>query len=142
METGMTLRCPHDATPLEVVPAEGHSGHRCGRCEGLWLGAGELASLAHARDFDLDAFHAKLAAGLQGDADFPCPLGHALARVEYRTLELEWCATCRGIWFDAGELRRLLDLHPTAFGEGVGRLAAKVAGATVADVVLSLILFG
>ena len=28
--------------------------------------------------------------------------------VEYRDVEVDYCLSCRGIWFDSGELRRAL----------------------------------
>ena len=29
--------------------------------------------------------------------------------VEYKNIELDYCPTCRGVWFDAGELELLLE---------------------------------
>jgi Zn-finger nucleic acid-binding protein len=136
----MALRCLRDGVALAVADAEGHVGHRCPQCASLWLPAAFLAALARDRGFDLDAFHAKLAAGIEGDSGFACPGGHALARVDYRSLELDWCPTCRGVWFDAGELRRLLDLHPNLFTEeGAATRLVEAGGFALLDIAIGVL---
>jgi len=43
--------------------------------------------------------------------------------VEYHSIELDYCNSCRGVWFDSGELELLLksqDLkEPKAFADGI-----------------------
>jgi hypothetical protein len=41
---------------------------------------------------------------------------------------VEWCPACQGLWFDRGELRRLLDLHPNVFNKDNVRPAMAVIG--------------
>ena len=113
----MDLRCPRDHAPTERVATEGHAAWRCTQCEGLWLPGMEVDALARERQVDVASLRAKLAQGRTGDAGFACPGGHPLVVTEYRTLELDWCPTCQGLWFDRGELRRLLDLHPNVFNQ-------------------------
>jgi hypothetical protein len=31
--------------------------------------------------------------------------------VEYRSIELDYCSNCKGVWFDTGELELLLESH-------------------------------
>jgi len=31
--------------------------------------------------------------------------------VEYHNIELDYCTTCKGVWFDSGELELLLESH-------------------------------
>jgi Zn-finger nucleic acid-binding protein len=50
--------------------------------------------------------------------------------VEHRKIELDYCTSCRGVWFDAGELELLLE---SAGLEGVEPLLAGLAGSTEAD---------
>jgi len=123
----MDLRCPGDGNYLALSTAEGHAGHRCPKCEGLWLPAALLDSMAKARRFEIAPLHAKLATLAHGERVLPCPEGHRLSRLEYRTLEIDWCADCHGIWFDAGELRRLIDIHPD---EGPAPASAAAAATT------------
>jgi Zn-finger nucleic acid-binding protein len=136
----MTPCCPVDRIPLALATAEGHAGHRCARCQGLWLPAPMLASLATARGFDIEPLHAKLDTLAQGESVLPCPEGHELSRVEYRTLELDWCAQCHGIWFDAGELRRLIDLHPDEAPSPVAGVAGYAAADLAATAILTALL--
>jgi Zn-finger nucleic acid-binding protein len=132
----MDLRCPEDGNCLALATAEGHAGYRCPKCTGLWLPAALLESMARAYRYDIAPLHAKLATLARGERVLPCPEGHRLSRLEYRTLELDWCADCHGIWFDAGELRRLIDLHPDeAMADAVSK-AGGVAALTAADVAL------
>ena len=123
----MDPHCPHGHGPLIVTAAEGHTGWRCAQCAGLWLPAAFLEQIAVARDFDIVKFQGRLAEAVTGAAPIPCAEGHACSATEYRTLELDWCPTCRGVWFDAGELRRLLDLHPNEFREGETTLFSFIA---------------
>ena len=113
----MDPRCPRDHAPTERVATEGHAAWRCTQCEGLWLPGMEVDALARERQVDVEVLRAKFAQGRVGDAGFECPGGHPLVVTEYRTLELDWCPTCQGLWFDRGELRRLLDLNPVVFNE-------------------------
>jgi Zn-finger nucleic acid-binding protein len=123
----MTPRCPQDQAPTELAANEGRVAWRCTACEGMWLPGVEVDAFARERSLDVAQFRAKLADGRLGDAPFACPGGHPLVRSEYRALELDWCPTCEGIWFDPGELRRLLDLHPNVFNrDNVGMLLAVI----------------
>ncbi|MGA2671320.1 MAG: zf-TFIIB domain-containing protein [Dehalococcoidia bacterium] len=53
-----------------------------------------------------------------------CPVcRHAMIVVEYRNIELDYCHSCKGVWFDSGELELLLKSQgleePKAFFEGI-----------------------
>ena len=50
--------------------------------------------------------------------------------VEHHKIELDYCTSCRGVWFDAGELELLLE---SAGLEGVEPLLAGLASSTEAD---------
>jgi len=49
--------------------------------------------------------------------------------VEHHKIELDYCTSCRGVWFDAGELELLLE---SAGFEGLEPLLANLAGSTEA----------
>ncbi|TXG94894.1 MAG: hypothetical protein E6R10_01030, partial [Rhodocyclaceae bacterium] len=43
----------------------------------------------------------------------PCPAGCGLMqRGVIKGIELEWCPACGGVWFDRGEVARLLKHYP------------------------------
>ncbi|MGA8848489.1 MAG: zf-TFIIB domain-containing protein [Dehalococcoidia bacterium] len=53
-----------------------------------------------------------------------CPVcKYAMIVVEYRNIELDYCNSCRGVWFDSGELELLLKSQgleePKAFFDGI-----------------------
>jgi len=50
--------------------------------------------------------------------------------VEHHKIELDYCTSCRGVWFDAGELELLLE---SAGLEGVEPILAGLASSTEAD---------
>jgi Zn-finger nucleic acid-binding protein len=101
-------------TPLLRQAGE-HECHRCTRCGGLWIPAATLTEMVRrALDFPLPpedpAGRAVLA-----PAAFryrPCPdCGEFMNRHNYARLSGVIVDECRahGTWFDAGELRRVLD---------------------------------
>ena len=53
-----------------------------------------------------------------------CPVcKYDMIVVEYRNIELDYCNSCRGVWFDSGELELLLKSYgleePKAFFDGI-----------------------
>jgi Zn-finger nucleic acid-binding protein len=46
-----------------------------------------------------------------------------MVAVEYHDIELDYCNSCKGVWFDSGELELLLKSHsleePEAFFDGI-----------------------
>ncbi|MCX7824038.1 MAG: zf-TFIIB domain-containing protein [Verrucomicrobiae bacterium] len=98
----------------------------CHRCRGLWLDAGELESLMRATgatpDDPLLRF-LEQAGRAPRDRKYLCPrcdrrLSEISIEQEGRSLVLERCPAGHGLWFDAGELERLLAMFPPASGAG------------------------
>ncbi|MGQ9546195.1 MAG: zf-TFIIB domain-containing protein [Dehalococcoidia bacterium] len=53
-----------------------------------------------------------------------CPVcKHDMVVIEYHNIELDYCNSCRGVWFDSGELELLLKSQgleePKAFFDGI-----------------------
>jgi Zn-finger nucleic acid-binding protein len=41
-----------------------------------------------------------------------CPVcKRGMIVIEYQNIELDYCTSCRGVWFDSGELELILKLH-------------------------------
>lgn len=91
--------CPRHATPLQ----ETHSGKlrvwHCATCSGLWLPAGAF----HSAVGHVSVIGRGRPAGLSCPAD-----SHPLTAVRHRGIEVDVCGTCGGIWFDHGELQKIL----------------------------------
>jgi Zn-finger nucleic acid-binding protein len=98
----------------------------CHRCRGLWLDAGELASLMRAtganRDDPLLRFLDQAGRVPPGRPHL-CPrcdrrLQEIVVEHQGKTLTLDRCSRGHGLWFDAGELEQLLAMFPLAGGAG------------------------
>jgi Zn-finger nucleic acid-binding protein len=134
----MPLPCPRDARPLTIQEAEGHIGHLCETCSGLWLPRQYIESLAHLRNFSARPFYAAILEQPKFGSTIGCPTGCGmLQRKSVKGIDLDFCPGCHGIWFDRGEVEALLKDYPhTANGGGSG---AGDAAADVADFVLSVL---
>ena len=91
---------------------------RCGRCEGIWFDEGELSGIVNRGGADLirvlsvsddDPQQVKEPWNdLAQDARAECPrCGVDMNRVEagrIRGLVIDRCPTCRGLWYDGGEV--------------------------------------
>ena len=61
-----------------------------------------------------------------------CPVcKHDMLVVEYHNIELDYCSSCKGVWFDSGELELLLKSHSLeetkAFLDGILNSAEAVS---------------
>jgi len=99
VRTRVIYACPRHNTAL----AETHVGKlrvwHCATCSGMWLPAG--------------AFHANVGhvsvIGRGRPAGLLCPRdAQPLTAVIHRGVEVDVCGTCGGIWFDNGELQKIL----------------------------------
>ena len=106
------MQCPKCETEtLEAFTVEGATVDRCSRCSGVWFDAEELSEL-----LSEEAEHlAKLLKGrTSAQADEKrglCPRDRSnLMRVFSsidRSVILDACGECRGIWLDDGEFKKL-----------------------------------
>ena len=106
------MKCPKCRTEsMDVFSVEGVALERCSSCSGIWFDARELSQL-----LEQDARHlASLRRGrdskeLEGKKGF-CPRDDSeLLRVYSsinRSVIIDACANCRGIWLDGGEFEKL-----------------------------------
>ena len=121
----MNAICPVDGTPLQPAASNGKIAY-CKRCQGCWVDGKALSSMVSGSHADAAErkrlFDERVA--LCKPADRTCPEHpDTMSRFVYRAIDLDICPRCKGVWFDSGELKRLI--APTA-----GRAAA--AGAAVA----------
>jgi len=94
----------------------------CSLCQGVWLDAGEIELIlegARQKDELLRSFQA---APDCGEKLCRCPICRkSMDKVSVKngTLIIDRCAGNDGLWFDKGELRRMLEM---GFGEQGGRV--------------------
>ena len=107
------MNCPKcEGKPMEVAQVSGVGVDRCARCGGVWLDPGELDQLS-----TLEWAEVRGVAGGKGVPELnqkraQCPRdGAALLRVysaQRKSVVLDRCGQCGGLWLDGGELRSLL----------------------------------
>jgi hypothetical protein len=74
----MPLPCPHDARSLTIHEAEGHIGHMCESCGGVWLPRQYVELFARMRDFSPGPFIASLVEQPKSRSAIDCPDGYGL----------------------------------------------------------------
>jgi len=103
--------CPACETPLSTATLAGVTVDGCDGCGGVWLDAGEIQKLG-SWPAALDAVGRRFKGGvLLSLGKIACPACKGpLQPYEFRSLpgiELDRCASCGGLWLDAGEAQRI-----------------------------------
>ncbi len=86
----------------------GVAGDVCGECEGLWLDHDVI--IAYLQEHMQAAGLPNKTVGLLEtppvSTEFRCPFceTESMVRLKLRAVEVERCTTCRGVFFDSGEL--------------------------------------
>jgi Zn-finger nucleic acid-binding protein len=105
-----------------------HMRNRCPDCSGLFLDEEEVAA-ALGRKPD----PARVAALPVGKV--ACPRdGKPMRALEHKGVELDLCAACGALWFDAGELEKVTARKSNAGRNAAVAAAALAGGAAVAAV--------
>ena len=119
------MRCPRDQSELTVRTAEGHVGFVCSTCSGAWLPSKYVQSIEHVWEFSYADFTESVARNVVGPGKLRCP-AHCglLEEVHLSGGIFSWCRRCQGIWFDQGEIARLLSDFKQR-ESGFGKLVAE-----------------
>jgi|GEM_PF-2267123 len=103
------MECPSCSNGVLLAPSEGDKGLCCTQCDGLWLEKDTLNSLCNGNELDPDILRAKLKTERRVDNGRACPsCAKTLAVSAVNKIELDWCETCEGVWFDRGESQKVL----------------------------------
>lgn len=109
----MSFPCPHDSRPLVIQDAEGHVGYGCDSCRGAWLPRKFLQSMEYGRRLSEAAIQNAFAAQLKRPTTLRCPAACGMLEGVYiKGIELDWCPHCKSVWFDRGEVAKLLARYP------------------------------
>ena len=108
--------CPRDGETLEKKEVHGHPVQACPRCEGMYLGPGELNELAEPIPGDLEISSVELDSFEHPDTTppGPCPrcrpsMMKKVEFVDYSGIILDYCPICHGFWLDGHELESIND---------------------------------
>ena len=91
----------------------------CTSCKGMFLDHGEIESIREIvrkggavppDSIDLISEEASKGTLAKDDTQEPCPsCRYGLFAVNVKGVTIDYCLSCRGIWFDRGELQTLVD---------------------------------
>lgn len=114
------MRCPKCRSDMEQVMIGDTEVDRCFSCHGLWLDAGELDKLrSKEAAAALDIGDIKTGKDLNRIEHYQCPrCGGPMNRLvdpEQTHIWFEQCGSCRGTFFDAGELTDLATVSASDF---------------------------
>jgi Zn-finger nucleic acid-binding protein len=123
------MKCPQCNHELNAPANSELPVHNCPICSGTWIRGNELHSMLERSD-DPVGIGETLDSIL--DLEFSesrrqCPscVGRRLKAVVIENTELDFCASCKGLFFDPGELQRVF---PGILGPGRGRYHAGERG--------------
>ena len=95
------LKCPRDNTELKELKYNHNTVLKCPTCEGLWI----LKRVVYITMNKLPKIPEDAKSQLR------CPHDQTkLSVFHHDGVEIDHCATCGGIWLDAGELNTLLKM--------------------------------
>ena len=115
------LKCPRDATDLDMGKEHDIEVDRCHQCGGAWYDDEELA-LLEATVADEDSRRGMIDYAKR-TSELKCPVCGTLMRAfNYRAhnLELDACTQAHGFWLDSGEASRVRDVMKERIA-GLGR---------------------
>jgi len=114
------MRCPKCRADMEQIIIDGIEVDRCSSCNGLWFDDGELGKLRHKEAAAaLDIGDIKTGKNHNRIENYRCPrcAGQMERLVDpgQPHIWFEQCESCRGSFFDAGELRDLATVSVSDF---------------------------
>ena len=107
------MNCPKcDNRQLAPAEVQGVEVDQCPECGGVWCDAGELARLLSLEAESVESLFSGRPDPATDARVGQCPRDDTrmlrVASARNRNVIVEACPTCKGIWLDGGELRRLL----------------------------------
>jgi len=98
--------CPRDGNLLDAVADDGLHMQSCRSCGGLWV---PMAQLAPRLSKGANAFLFHTSGGRE--THLRCPIdGAPMRELDIGGVHIDRCESCRGLWFDAGELTTMLGI--------------------------------
>lgn len=142
----MALRCPRTGKPLKALQIQGISLDISEGCGGVWLDRYELKKLDEAHESAGDELVAALAPFADSKIDLlariKCPKCPDVVMMRnfyspQRSVQIDTCPVCAGIWLDPGELLGVRSLFKTEAERKayVKKFTDEVAGEGMASVI-------
>ena len=138
-ETMTEILCPKCSKEMRRPKGLDLPVLRCSGCDGSWLGLMEIKS----RLSNPPALFSALSK--EGTSTgFGCPScrDRPLSQAKYGDSEIDWCPTCKGIFFDAGELvavRTTLSQSSSTAGTVATNVAGEAGGSIIAELIIEAV---
>lgn len=99
------MNCPNCSCVSLSKVNEENQGYNCSQCSGLWLSGENLIFMGLEQNLDIGILKAQLRQNKGRDGQRSCPnCEKSLLISTIDEIELDWCASCDGMWFDRDEL--------------------------------------
>jgi len=107
------MECPKCSADMDIVEFQGIEIDRCTRCKGIWFDYMEkerMLELSNAADIDVG--DENIGSEYNEMVYVECPRCDAIMdqkeEFEPKHMKYEFCRSCHGMFFDAGEFRDLV----------------------------------
>jgi Zn-finger nucleic acid-binding protein len=116
------MKCPRTGTVLKEIDVDGTKVDISEACGGLWLDGYELLKFDEAKESAGEKLVDMLAEYSSDSIDFEkrlnCPRDPEVVMMRRfysvnRSIEIDECLKCGGVWLDAGELTQIRESFPT-----------------------------
>lgn len=107
----MTMKCPKCHNKMKASEFRGAPSATCSRCSGTWISGESLHDLLEIEnDYPvlLERFEALFDLDFdEGSRACPACVERKLKLIDIDGTEIDFCPTCKGLFFDKGELREV-----------------------------------
>ena len=123
------MDCPRCKEKLERINASGIETTRCLYCNGVWVPGESLKQLLRMEPKapSIGSLLGARSDETQEASDIACPECNdtTLTKIVSFGVELDYCPSCNGVYFDEGELKSVLPtVHKQPFEPGIGTYLA------------------
>lgn len=115
------MKCPKCLAELEEFYPQDASLSRCFFCHGFWFDKNDFKKVIDEYDKDLAWMHFDLwrekekLGAVQGKRLCPrCEKAMVVLKYANSEVEIDFCATCGGVWLDSGEFTKIVDFFEKA----------------------------
>jgi hypothetical protein len=125
-ELPSTMNCVNCKEPMIVLELHDVEIDHCVNCGGIWLDAGELSLLLEDERERSELLERPVRVGEARSVDRKCPIClkkmEEIIAAEDSGVYVDRCRSRHGLWFDRGELRKLLRIIGGDGGNKIVRL--------------------
>ncbi len=121
------MDCPKCKVPMIVIERLNIELDYCINCGGVWFDTGELQLLFDSLHIEYNSLEGTgLSESDTKEEKRPCPVCKKKMKKirmgEKNKVLLDKCPAGEGLWFDAGELRQIVEQHVSPLSEGGNRI--------------------